>query len=106
MATTHRIDWTSVVNFDNHGSFWGIDSIEHTESLIDNERANGAVIDEWHVTARGGLPIRIVRITDPEFLDTISVFPAECPDCGAPVTTTAWVSEEHKPTCPRRDPHF
>lgn len=64
----------AVVNFDNHGSFWGIDTVDLTEGLIAKERANGAAIDEWNVTDRDGNPLRIVRIADPDFLDTISVF--------------------------------
>ncbi|MGW7688879.1 hypothetical protein ACWGMA_08285 [Streptomyces asiaticus] len=89
MNTATRINWTAgtVVNFDNHGSFWGIDTIEATEDLIARERANGADIDEWHETDRVGRPLRIVRIADPDFLDTICVIPlgvGECPNCGAP----------------------
>ena len=106
MKTVTDIDWTLVVNFDNHGSLWGVDTVETTERLIDWERGNGARVDEWHFTDRKGLPVRIVRIADPEFLDTICVFPAECPDCGAPVTTLARVSDEHHPKCPHRDPNF
>ena len=100
------IDWTDVVNFDNHGTLWGVDSVEHTEDMIDRERANGLTIHEWFFTDRAGLLIRIVRIADPEFLDTICVFPAECDDCGSPVTSLKWVSDEHHAKCPRRDPHF
>ncbi|MEU1410109.1 hypothetical protein [Streptomyces sp. NPDC005731] len=106
MSTDVRIDWTLVVNFDNHGTLWGVDSIENTDDMIDRERANGLTIHEWFIADPAGLPIRIVRILDPEFLDTISVFPAECPDCDAPVTTTARVSEEHRTMCPHRDPNF
>jgi hypothetical protein len=106
LKTAARIDWTNVVNFDNHGSLWGYESVEQAEADLDEQRANDAAIDEWHVADPHGLPIRIVRIADPEFLDTIQVFPAECPDCGSPVTTLAWVSDEHHPKCPHRDPHF
>ncbi|MDQ0758712.1 hypothetical protein [Streptomyces canus] len=106
MKTVTGIDWTLVVNFDNHGSLWGVDTVEDAERVIDWERVSGARIDEWHVADRKGLPIRIVRIADPEFLDTICVFPAECPDCGSPVTTLAWVSDEHHPKCSHRDPNF
>ncbi|MGW2550692.1 hypothetical protein [Streptomyces sp. NPDC001635] len=106
MSTDTRIDWTTVVNFDNHGTLWGHDTVEQADACIDRERANGRTIHEWFVSDPAGLPIRIVRIADPEFLDTISVFPAECPDCGAPVTTTAWVSDEHHAKCPHRDPYF
>lgn len=76
MNTATRIDWIAgtVVNFDNYGSFWGIDTVENTERLIDWESVGGADIDEWSVTDRDGNPLRIVRIADPDFLDTISVF--------------------------------
>jgi len=30
----------------------------------------------------------------------------ECPDCGRPVSSLAWVSDEHHAKCPQRDPHF
>jgi hypothetical protein len=106
VKTTANIDWTSVVNFDNHGSFWGHETVEQAEASIDRERANGPVINEWLATDRNGMRLRVVRIADPDFLDTISVFPDECPDCGSPVTTLAWVSDEHHPKCPHRDPHF
>ncbi|MFD5697457.1 hypothetical protein [Streptomyces lasiicapitis] len=86
MQTT-RIDWTNVVNFDNHGSRWGYDTVERAELDIAEARANGADIDEWHVTDPNGLPIRIVRVADPTFLDDICVFPAECPDYGSPATS-------------------
>jgi hypothetical protein len=106
MHATTKTDWTLVVNFDSYGTLWGVDTVEDTERLIDWERVSCARIDEWHVADHVGLPIRIVRIADPEFLDTIYVFPAECPDCGSPVTTPARVSDEHHAKCPRRDPHF
>ncbi len=107
MKTATDIDWTLVVNFDNHGSLWGVDSIENTDDMIDRERADGLTIHEWFVAdGATGLPIRIVRIADPEFLDTICVFPAECSDCGAPVTSIKWVTGEHHAKCPRRDPYF
>jgi hypothetical protein len=106
LKTVTGIDWTNVVNFDNHGSLWGVDTVETTERLIDWERDNGARIDEWHAADRDGLPLRIVRIADPDFLDTICVFPAECPDCGSPVASLKWISDEHHEKCPRRDPHF
>jgi hypothetical protein len=106
MGIATRTDWTAVVNFDNYGSFWGYETVEQAEAGIAEERANSAAIDEWNVTDPAGLPIRIVRIADPEFLDTIHVFPAECDHCGDPLTKLAWTPEEHKATCPLRDPHF
>ncbi|MFJ6729395.1 hypothetical protein ACIQPQ_31285 [Streptomyces sp. NPDC091281] len=63
-----------VANYDNHGSFWGYDTLTATEAAIAS--AGGATIDEWHVTDRNGHQLRIVRIQDPAFLDTISVIPA------------------------------
>ncbi|MFB7500009.1 hypothetical protein ACFC09_35920 [Streptomyces sp. NPDC056161] len=106
MKVIAGIDWTLVVNFDNDGTLWGVDSVENADDMIDRERANGLTIHEWFVADRAGLPIRIVRIADPEFLDTICVFPAECPYCGEPVTTLKWTPDEHHAKCPRHDPHF
>lgn len=106
VKTIADIDWTNVVNFDNHGSFWGYDTVEDAEAAIEQAQAIGQDVDEWHVTDRKGLRIRIVRIVDPEFLDTIAVFPDECDDCGAPVSSLAWVTAEHHAKCPRRDPNF
>lgn len=103
--TAAVIDWTNVVNFDSYGSILGYDTVEKSELDIDEARANGATIDEWHVADLKHLPIRVVRIAAPTFLD-IYVFPAECPYCGAPVTSLKWISDEHHPKCPRRDPHF
>lgn len=77
MRTT-RIHWSpgTAVNFDNHGSFWGTEPA--TQALLDivEARLNGTAVDEWNVTDRDGNPLRIVRIADPGFLDTISVIPA------------------------------
>lgn len=67
---------TVVANFDNHGSLWGFDTVEDTERLIARERTTGADIDEWETVDRDGRPIRVVRIADPTFLDTICVFSA------------------------------
>lgn len=100
------ITGATVLNYDNHGSYWGSSTVGETERLIEQEQADGRHIDEWYATDRAGLPIRIVRIADPEFLDTICVFPGECPDCGRPVSSLAWNSDEHHAKCPRRDPHF
>lgn len=66
----------SVHNFDNYGSYWGADSVVATEEMITEAKDHGDHIDEWHVTDRAGQPLRIVRIADPTFLDTISVIPA------------------------------
>lgn len=60
------------------------------------------ITDSYELAHSWNIPM--VRIADPEFLD--ASVPAECDDCGAPVTTLAWVSEEHKATCPHHDPHF
>lgn len=64
-----------VVNFDNYGTCWGIDTVSATNKAIDEARADGDHIDEWNVTDRDGHPTRIVRIADPSFLDTICVIP-------------------------------
>lgn len=63
-----------VANFDNHGSFWGTATVAETEELIAVERAAGSDINEWETTDRDGQPLRVVRIADPTFLDTICVF--------------------------------
>ncbi|MFE6133421.1 hypothetical protein ACFQ6Q_34955 [Streptomyces sp. NPDC056437] len=98
---------TTVLNFDNYGSYWGAETIANTEALIARERAAGTVIDEWETTDRDGRPLRIVRMADPAFLDTICVIPvSECPDCGAPVASLRWNADEHHAKCPRHDPHF
>ncbi|MFF7946994.1 hypothetical protein [Streptomyces griseorubiginosus] len=66
-----------VTNFDNYGSFWGHDTVEETEAMLARVRGDGARVDEWDVTDRIGQPLRITRICDPSFLDTISVFSTE-----------------------------
>lgn len=65
-----------VANYDNHGSYWGHDTVTATEAMISRERGNGLAVNEWNVTDRDGQPLRITRIADPTFLDTISVIPA------------------------------
>ncbi|HTE56986.1 MAG TPA: hypothetical protein VK698_39305 [Kofleriaceae bacterium] len=76
MKTRARINWIAgtVANFDNYGSLWGYEAVEQAEIGIANERAAGTVVDEWNVTDRDGRPMRIVRMADPEFLNTIAVF--------------------------------
>ena len=66
---------TPVLNYDNHGSYWGAETIANTEALIARERAAGTAIDEWNVTDPDGQLLRIVRCADPDFLDTICVIP-------------------------------
>ncbi|MFF4403651.1 hypothetical protein [Streptomyces sp. NPDC001404] len=63
-----------VVNFDNYGSFWGTSTPEEAEKDLAEQRSEGATIDEWEVVDRAGRPMRVVRIADPSFLDTISAF--------------------------------
>ncbi|WP_097982816.1 hypothetical protein [Streptomyces sp. f150] len=106
MKAMTGIDWTTVVNFDDHGAFRGSESNGQAEADLDELRDNGATVNEWHVKDPKGLIIRIVQVIDPEFGETDRVFPAECDDCGSPVTQLAWVSDEHHTRCPRRDPHF
>jgi hypothetical protein len=64
----------TVANFDNYGSLWGFDTVEDTETFIASERSAGTAIDEWETADRDGQPLRIVRLADPTFLDTICVF--------------------------------
>ena len=101
-----RIDWTNVVNFDSDGHFQGYTTAEDAEANIEQAQIDGQSIDERYTTDRNGLRHRIVRIADPEFLDTICVFPDECDDCGAPLTSNKWISDEHHAKCPHRDPYF
>lgn len=65
------------VHFDNYGSRWGVDTVTATTTDIAAARTAGVHVDEWDVTDRAGHPIRIVRIPDPDFLDTISVIPMD-----------------------------
>jgi hypothetical protein len=65
-----------VANFDSYGSLWGFDTVEDAERLIDSELVIGADVDEWETVDRDGRPLRVVRIADPSFLDTICVFSA------------------------------
>lgn len=67
---------SAVLNFDNYGSYWGAATVAATEALIAQAQADGDPIDEWRVTDPAGQPLRIVRLADPEFLDTICVIPA------------------------------
>lgn len=66
----------NVATFDNHGSLWGHSTAHDTEASIATARATGADINEWQTLDRDGRPLRIVRVTDPEFLDDIHVFTA------------------------------
>lgn len=106
METVTDIDWTSVVNLDTHGNFRGYSTAEDAEVGVEQAQITGQDVGERYTTDRAGLIIRVVRIADPEFLDTIYVFPAECTDCGAPVTSIKRVTDEHHAKCPRRDPYF
>ncbi|MYT38988.1 hypothetical protein GTY66_23545 [Streptomyces sp. SID8356] len=63
------------VNFDNHGSVWGTEPATQALLGIVEARLEGAPVDEWNVTDRDGSPLRIVRIADPGFLDTIVAIP-------------------------------
>ncbi|GAA3956887.1 hypothetical protein GCM10022384_07510 [Streptomyces marokkonensis] len=65
------------IAYDNHGSRWGTNTPENAETLIAQERAAGAAIDEWETTDRAGQPLRVVRIPDASWLDTIFVFTTE-----------------------------
>jgi hypothetical protein len=67
-----------VTAFDNYGSHWstltGNAAILDAEKNIDWAAVEGQRIDEWQVTDRTGRPMRVVRIADPTFLDTILAF--------------------------------
>ncbi|MGW0579223.1 hypothetical protein ACWD25_25395 [Streptomyces sp. NPDC002920] len=80
VSALHRLELALgaqvVANFDNYGSLWGFSTVEETEELIARERTGGADIDEWVTVDRDGRPLRVVRIADPTFLDTICVFSA------------------------------
>lgn len=75
---------TPVLNYDNYGSYWGAETIANTEALIARERTAGSAIDEWKTADRDGQPLRIVRIADPTFLDTICVIPVTPADTPKP----------------------
>jgi hypothetical protein len=68
----------TVTAFDNYGSRWstltGDAAILDAEQTIANAAARGELIEEWQVTAPAGGPMRVVRIADPDFLDTILAF--------------------------------
>ncbi|MEU0018027.1 hypothetical protein ABZ173_10190 [Streptomyces rochei] len=65
------------IAYDNHGSRWGTNTPENAETLIAQERAAGTPIDEWNTVDRDGQPLRVVRIPDASWLDTIFVFTTE-----------------------------
>lgn len=68
----------TVAAYDNHGSHWS--TLTGTSAILDAEQSitlattDGQRIDEWHVTDPAGRPMRVVRIADPDFLDTILAF--------------------------------
>lgn len=101
--------YKTVLNFDSHGSYWGTSTIADLEVDIEQAQLYSQRINEWHETDPAGRPLRIVRISDPDFLDTIYVIPlgvGECPNCGAPLSSTATSLDEHHPKCPQHDPNF
>ncbi|CAL9313995.1 hypothetical protein [Streptomyces sp. SudanB91_2054] len=65
------------IAYDNHGSRWGTNTPENADTLIAQERAAGTPIDEWNTVDRDGQPLRVVRIPDSDWLDTIFVFTTE-----------------------------
>ncbi|MGX1221982.1 hypothetical protein [Streptomyces ambofaciens] len=65
------------IAYDNHGSRWGTHTPENAETLIADERTVGTPIDEWETTDRDGQPLRVVRIPDASWLDTIFVLTSE-----------------------------
>ncbi|GHA28801.1 hypothetical protein GCM10010372_30800 [Streptomyces tauricus] len=70
-------------NYDNHGSYWGYETVAQAEAGITQERANGTAVDEWGAADRDGQLLRIVRMADPDFLDTICVIPVSAPAVAA-----------------------
>ncbi|MEV0917867.1 hypothetical protein AB0I93_26865 [Streptomyces sp. NPDC049967] len=66
-----------VINYDDLGSYWGVDTVTATMTMIDGARKFGEHIDEWATTDRAGHPLRIVRIADPDFIDTICIIPTD-----------------------------
>ncbi|WAL93969.1 hypothetical protein [Streptomyces sp. Je 1-369] len=67
----------TVLNLDSYGSTWGTSTLQETEADIAEARAAGTAIDEWTIADRDDQPLRIVRLADPTFLDTIHVIPAQ-----------------------------
>lgn len=69
-----------VANYDCYGGLWGHDTITKAEAHFAETLAEGGTVEEWHVTDRGGRPLRIVRTTDVDttFLGgiDISIIPA------------------------------
>lgn len=63
----------AVTVFDNYGTRWststGTAALRDAEQTIAN--ALGGSVEEWNVTDPAGRTMRIVRISDPDFLDTI-----------------------------------
>ncbi|MFG3062792.1 reverse transcriptase domain-containing protein [Streptomyces sp. NPDC048231] len=85
LLTSKKYEW--IVEGDIKACF---DEISHTTLM---ERVRARVGDK-----------RVLALVK-AFLKA-GILSEECPDCGAPVTTTAWVSEEHHAKCPHRDPNF
>lgn len=65
------------IAYDNHGTRWGTNTPASAETDISTARAAGTPVDEWTTTDRDGQPLRIVRIPDASWLDTIFVFTTE-----------------------------
>ncbi|MCW8221226.1 MULTISPECIES: hypothetical protein [Streptomyces] len=64
-----------VLNFDSYGTCWGTSTVADTIKDIETAAVFGQQIDEWQAPDRTGQMLRIVRITDPTFLDDILVTP-------------------------------
>lgn len=68
----------TVTAFDNYGSYWssltGTAAVLDAEQTIANAAASGQPVEEWRATDPAGRPMRVVRIADPDFLDTILAF--------------------------------
>ena len=63
----------TVANFDDYGSLWGFNIVADAEAENAESLAEGADVDEWHVTDRDGQPLRVVRVVHPRWGTDIRV---------------------------------
>ncbi len=81
--------WTKVVVLDSYGSIWSRSVVNQEEKAIAKVRAEGGLLDEWLVQDPAGLPLRVVRLRDPGFLDTIWAFSGPLTPLPGPSTTAS-----------------
>ncbi|MBV7255079.1 hypothetical protein KQH21_31290 [Streptomyces sp. IpFD-1.1] len=81
--------WTKVVVLDSYGSIWSRSVVNQEEKAIAKVRAEGGLLDEWLVQDPAGLPLRVVRLRDPEFLDTIWAFSGPLTPLPSPSATAS-----------------